>query len=397
MDALFWRADDFHGEMCVADAFSVLCRRWMSGAFSSAGGLSNIMRSVFAASFAGLVVMALCDGAAAGPVAATVPPAIAAEYVRPHERVDIGGGRKMNLFCMGSSGRTVIFDSGLSDWSSIWALVQPGVAARARACTYDRAGMGYSDPSDAPRAPIAIVEDLHKLIRAAKIATPVVLVGHSLGGFNMKLYAALYPDDVAGLVLVDPAEERTYARTRSLLRAKFGAALAAELELSDLNDVSGAIARYDGCAAAAHVHDLDPASTLYKHCTDPVRPPLGPQIAAERQKIQVKKAYQDTQASELANSVYGDARSDGAYAALFSGHALGNKPLIVLTHSIYDPKDRMSAANFFAWNAVHEQTAALSTQGVNRIVPETHHNIEVDRPQAIVDAVNEVLGNVAEK
>jgi pimeloyl-ACP methyl ester carboxylesterase len=337
--------------------------------------------------------------AASPPPAATptVSPVIAAQYVHPHQLVDIGEGRKMNLFCMGQGSPTVVFDSGLSDWSSIWALVQPGVAAHARACTYDRAGMGYSSPSNEPRSPIAIVEDLHTLIRTAKIDTPVVLVGHSLGGFNMKLYAALYPEEVAGLVLVDPSEDRAYARMRGALRAKFGQAITARLELIDLTELSQAVSNYNGCATAARVRDLDPASDLYKHCTDPVRPPLGPAIATERQKIQVKRAYQDAQASELANSVYGDTRSDDAYAALFSGHALGNKPLIVLTHSIYNSKDPLAPADFFAWNALHDQTARLSTRGVNRIVPQTHHNIEVDRPQAIIDAVDEVLREIVAK
>jgi hypothetical protein len=184
---------------------------------------------------------------------------------------------------------------------------------------------------------------------------------------------------------------------RDTLRAKFGAALAARLELADLTSLSQAVAHYDGCAAAARVHDLDPASDLYKHCTDPVRAPLGPDIAAERRKLQVKRAYQDAQASELANSVYGDSRCDDAYAMLFSRHALGRKPLIVLTHSIYDSKDPLGAADLFAWSALHEQTAALSTRGVNRMVPETQHNIEVDRPQAIVDAVIEVLNEIKSK
>jgi pimeloyl-ACP methyl ester carboxylesterase len=251
--------------------------------------------------------------------------------------------------------------------------------------------MGYSDPSDQPRSPIAIVEDLHKLLRAAKITTPVILVGHSLGGFNMKLYAVLYPAEVSGLVLVDPAEERIFARTRSALRARYGNVLTAKLELQSLTGRSHAVSEYENCAAATRRHDLDPASDLYKECSDPVRPPLGSLIAAERQKLQVKSAYQSAQASEFAYSVNADSRPDEVYAALFSGRALGDKPLIVLTHSIFDPDDPLEAASLFAGNLAHQQTAALSTRGVNRVVPGTHHNIEIDRPQAVIEAIDEVL------
>jgi hypothetical protein len=69
----------------------------------------------------------------------------------------------------------------------------------------------------------------------------------------------------------------------------------------------------------------------------------------------------------------------------------GDKPLIVLTHSIVDPNDPLDAASLFAGDMAHRQTAALSTRGVNRIVPGTHHNIEIDRPQAVIEAIDEVL------
>jgi pimeloyl-ACP methyl ester carboxylesterase len=326
-----------------------------------------------------------------------IPPATAAQYVHPHDRIDIDHGRKLNLFCMGKGSPTVIFDAGGSDWSVIWALVQPGVATHTRACAYDRAGMGYSDPSDEPRSPIAIVEDLNKLIHAAKITSPVVLVGHSLGGFNMKLYAALHPDEVAGLVLVDPTEDRLAARTRNAIRAKYGAAIAAELELPNAPGVTQFVSQYNDCAAAARKHDLDPHSKLYETCTDPAWQPLGPVIAAERQKIQVKRYYQDAQASEIANSVIGDPRSDAAYAMLFSGRPLGEKPLIVLGAGNDTPHSAKELASQFGLNLVHEQTAALSRRGANRIVPGAHHNIEIERPQAIVDALNEILREVPTK
>ena len=350
----------------------------------------------------GVAAMVLCSAlayAATPPADATslVSPAIEAEYVHPHRRVDIGNGRRLNLFCMGNGTQTVVFESGSGDWSSIWALVQPRVAAHARACSYDRAGMGYSDSSGDARSPMAIVDDLRKLIMAAELATPVVLVGHSSGGFDVKLYAALHPEDVAGLVLVDPAEERIFIRTRQLVRAKYGTAISATVELVSLNGVSGRESHYKDCAAAALSHDLDPKSDLNKQCTDPGYPQLGPKIAAERQRIQAQHPYQEAQASEFANGVYEDQRTDDAYASLFSGNALGAKPLIVLTHSIRDRKDPFDEAGFFAWNAVHEQTAKLSTRGVNRIVPETHHYIQIDCPQAVVDAIDVVLREVAAK
>lgn len=336
-----------------------------------------------------LTVLALAPAGAVAQTATRSDPGAA--YVQPHERIDLGDGRRLNLFCMGQGSPAVVLDSGLSDWSVIWALVQPSVARQTRACSYDRAGMGYSDPAKEPRTPIAIVEDLHKLIHNARLPTPLVLVGHSLGGFNMKLYAALYPEDVSGLVLVDPSEDRGYDRTRSFLRRRFGAAIAAKAELLDLSETTGAIEHYDECAAVARGHELDPGSEFYKSCTDPVRVPLGPAIAAERARLQVSSAYQDTQASELANSLYGDARADPAYAMLFHPGAFGSKPLIVLTHSIYDPNDPVEVASFASWNMLHEQTARLSRRGTNRIVANTHHNIEVDDPRSIATAIFEVI------
>src|SRR4051794_2740141 len=178
-----------------------------------------IRRSVCAALATFLLTTAVAS-------AAELTPELGREYARPHDTIDVGG-RHLNLFCMGSGPRTVLFDAGGSDWSDVWALVQPTVAKSARACVYDRAGLGHSDPAPLPRTPVEIAQDLHALVVAAKLQTPLVVVGHSLGGFNVKLYAALYPDEVAGLVLVDPSEERTAERARPQLRKRFGASIAA--------------------------------------------------------------------------------------------------------------------------------------------------------------------------
>jgi len=326
-----------------------------------------------------------------GPTGPTLSPEIAREYVKPHDLIDIGGGRKINLYCMGSGDRTVLFDAGGSDWSVIWSLVQPALAGDARVCTYDRAGLGYSDPSPFPRTPVAIVEDMRTLIVAAKLPTPLVLVGHSLGGFNVKLYAALYPEDVAGLVLVGPSEERSSERSRELLRSRYGAAFAARSELRDNTFGTFLMERYRRCMEAARQGPMDPKSDTYRRCSDPVRTQMGDVVAAERARIQVGQNYQLAQASEILNSIYGDERGDVIFRDLFRPGVFGDKPLIVLTHGRFDPEDPMDAAAQVTWVALHQETARLSTRGKQRTLPNTSHNIELDDPQSIVDAVREVL------
>ena len=346
------------------------------------------MKSLFSA----LAAAVLPFAAAAQPTPETL-----AQFARPHERVDIGGGRKLNLFCIGTGAQTVLFDAGGSDWSVIWGLVQPEVAKRVRACSYDRAGLGYSDSAAGPRSPMAVADDLKALIAAAKLKTPLILVGHSLGGFNVKLYAALYPEDVAGLVLVDPSEDRVAERVRTRLSRRFGASVAARVEIGDADWMRRLIAHYQNCAVEAATKDLDPASATYKRCSDPVRVPLGPAVAAERARIQVTKVYQETQASEIGNSVYADDRGDAAYRALFTPGRFGKRPMRVLTHGIYDPADPLDAASYQAYLWLHDETAALSRNGRHRVVPETSHNIEIDDPAAVVAAILEVVEEVAAK
>lgn len=360
--------------------------------------LKENMRLRFTALFSALLgLSSLSPLASADTIASPeLSSDIAKDFVHAHALIDVGGGRKMNLYCRGEGPVTVVFDSGLSDWSSIWALVQPQTATRTRACSYDRAGVGYSDPSNRPSTPSNIVDDLRQLIKAAGIPAPVVLVGHSLGGFNMKLFAATYPSEVAGLVLVDPAEERAEERARSQLSAKFGEETSQKM-FSDTEGDAAWLAHFQACTEAAKKQDLDPLSELYKGCTDPVRLPLGALIAKERQAIQVRFTYQAAQASEAANSVYGlNPLLDEHYKKIFGvKNALGKLPLIVLSHSIVDINEPFAQEAQYMLLALHEQTTALSTRGIHRIVPDTHHNIEVDRPQAIVEAINEVLNVLA--
>ena len=133
--------------------------------------------------------------------------------------VDVGG-RRLYIKCSGEArtGRpVVVMDAGMVSTSDAWSLVQPKVAQFARVCSYDRAGMGKSDRAPQPRTSQDIVNDLHNLLAQAGINPPYVLVGHSLGGMNARLYTSQYPKEVVGMVLVDSTHEDETDRMIALL------------------------------------------------------------------------------------------------------------------------------------------------------------------------------------
>jgi len=123
-------------------------------------------------------------------------------YARVGQLVDAGGFR-LNLYCMGSGSPTVVFDSGWEDWAPAWSTVQPQIASFTRACSYDRAGAGFSDPGPMPRTSVRIARELHTALHRAGIEGPYILVGNAFGGDNMRTFADLYMSEVAGLVLDD--------------------------------------------------------------------------------------------------------------------------------------------------------------------------------------------------
>jgi pimeloyl-ACP methyl ester carboxylesterase len=138
-----------------------------------------------------------------------VPPAVAsaapgdAIYTRPGQLLDAGDGARLNLTCLGQGSPTVVFDAGWSDWAPAWAVVQPRVGAFTRACSYDRAGSGFSEPGPMPRTTERIATELHTALHAGKISGPFVLVGSAYGGDHVRAFADLFPSEVAGIVLVD--------------------------------------------------------------------------------------------------------------------------------------------------------------------------------------------------
>jgi len=126
-------------------------------------------------------------------------------FPAPGRLID-AGGHKLHFYEAGSGSPAVVLESGISASSLNWRAVQTEVARVARVCSYDRAGLGWSDLCDEPCIPASLARQLHTLLHNADIAAPYILVGHSFGGLIVQAFAGLYPDETAGLVLVDPLD-----------------------------------------------------------------------------------------------------------------------------------------------------------------------------------------------
>ena len=143
-------------------------------------------------------------------------------FAKPGQLVRAEGTR-LNLYCSGSGSPAVVFDSGWEDWAPVWTIVQPEVAKWTRACSYDRAGAGFSDPGSMPRTSVQIATELHSALHAASVKGPYILVGHAFGGDMVRTFAQRYMGETAGLVLVEadvgaPVEDRVSDRIIASLR-----------------------------------------------------------------------------------------------------------------------------------------------------------------------------------
>lgn len=304
-------------------------------------------------------------------------------YTHPHRLVEVEPGRRLNLYCIGKGSPTVVFDSGLTDETDVWALVQPVIAAQTQACSYDRAGSGYSDPGQRAGTSANIVDDLHRLLSAAGIKPPYVLVGHSYGGMNVRLYADLHLNEVAGMVLIDPSEEDWVKSVWKLdLKQRTYAQYHRELETfwQGLRE----------CAAAARTGFVE-GTELYKRCVPDPDTRFSAAINAAYLKVHLSPAYQ--QATLTENLSIHDASSDELRAAW---RWYGAMPLIVLAES---PRTKLrpdeTQEHMDAVNRVHlflfDRMALQSSLGIVRVVPESGHEIQMDQPGAVNAAILEVL------
>jgi pimeloyl-ACP methyl ester carboxylesterase len=316
-------------------------------------------------------------------------------YLAPQRMVAVDGARRINLICQGAGTPTVILDSGAGGGSMFWRHVQGQIAATTQACTYDRAGYGFSDAATRPSDAANTVDDLHRLLHAAGLPTPIVYVGHSIAGLYGVLFAAKYPAAIAGAVLVDPS----FAHQDALLLAALTPAQRAAADAQaakGLEDMKTCLAlSQDGSLAA-------PQTKAARDCMDASSYPdkFSPELMQELARQWSLPPSNATALSEFSNFSLVGGKTDTDSAELDAAPAnFGDKPLIILTHGKQSPPPpgRTPAevkAGADVWNAGHDRLTTLSSHGSNTLVPDAGHYIQIDQPGVVIDAVRKVVMQV---
>jgi len=275
----------------------------------------------------------------------------------PGQLVDVGG-YQMHIDCTGRGSPTVILDSGLGGGYADWYKVQPKIAQFARVCSYDRAGIGYSESSPHSRTSKVIAEELHTLLHNAGVLPPYILACHSMGGFDVRLYASLYRSEVAGMVLVDSSHPEQKKRFPPELN---------DLDKTWLRDqefleftMSLGIPRLLGfCGSNAEVRAA--------YCN----------FHSAREEVAELKAFPESAAQAATTST------------------LGDMPLAVLTHDPGRPEPDMPEdvvqPTEQAWQQMQDELAQLSTKSTHVIAKNSGHYIQLDRPDLVIEAVRGVV------
>ena len=293
------------------------------------------------------------------------------------------GGRGLHLVESGQGQPAVIFESGISATCLNWTRVRTGVARFTQACSYDRAGLGWSDAADMPRTTAQIIADLNALVTRAGIAPPYILVGHSFGGMIVRAYAATYPDHIAGLVLVDPLSpsdwlEPSEAQKRTIAQ---GAKLARR----------GALLARVGVVRASLARLVANRRLLPKWIAK-ITSGQGESVIS-RLVGEVRKMPPETWAMVRAHWCSPDSfRALAGYLESLPGCA---KEAAALADPDTIPVTVLSAANATPTElAEREALVHRSPRGRHFVAAKSGHWIQLDEPELVVEAIREMVNRI---
>ena len=295
------------------------------------------------------------------------------KYPPSGQLIDIGGFR-LHFNCAGQGTPTVVTDAGGGAPAISWGLVPSEIAKFTRVFTYDRAGFGWSEPNlKAPRSSQQSVDELHKLLTKAKIEPPYILVGHSLGGANMRLYASQHPEDVVGLVLVDSVHEDQitpeqwknigkefwfYQALRIASRIGLVRLIGEANLLPILKNLKKDLQKYPLVVQAVF-------DTFKSHC---YRPHYWATLSSERANI--RKSFE--QLREVTS--------------------LNNLPLIILSQGSKAPE--VSDERVQRWAELQSDLTRISLDSKRIVAEKSGHLIPFDQPELVVDAVKQLVEKV---
>jgi pimeloyl-ACP methyl ester carboxylesterase len=296
----------------------------------------------------------------------------AREFPAQGRLLDVGG-RRMQIDCRGSGTPTVVFESGLDTMGSLsWSAVHDAIAATTRACAYSRAGVMWSESRTDRFEAEGEARDLHALLIAADERGPFVMVGHSLGGPYIMNFTRLFPQEVAGLVFVDASHPEQIERINQAVGKKLEGG-------EGLFKVASALS-WTGIPRLVASHT--------ENKTIPAQTKLAEDAYLSRS---LAAALQELQSLGATLATAGQVRQ------------LGERPIVVLTATKPLPPDALKSLKMTdeqgqrlktEWTAMHDEEASWSHHSRHELVPDATHYIQFDRPDVVIAAVREVVGNV---
>lgn len=292
--------------------------------------------------------------------------------------VDVGGHR-LHIFCSGPhvpGQPTVILEGGLGAPSFVWSLVQPKVADFARVCSYDRAGYAWSEPGPQPRTTRQMVDELHSLLQRRGEAPPYLLVGHSLGGQIVRVYATSYPQQVSGIILVDARHEDFFTRMPAGYQ---------QIDQNNLRDAQ----------TLKLISPFGITRMLIQNPTfgrfESYIAPLPDTVKAQARALMVHNPQ------HWATAVAEREASPESYAQARESTLPDRLPLIVLSaengvEAWKSPNMVITTEDRQTWMALQKELAELSNNSRWVIVPGGGHYIHLEQPEVVVDAIRSMLG-----
>jgi len=299
--------------------------------------------------------------------------------------MEVAPGRRLHLACVGSGSPTIVFEQGGEGWIVNWRKIQAQAAGLSRTCFYDRAGFGLSDPPKDAVTGINVTDDLQRLLRAAGVHDPIVLVGHSIGGFYATLFADRFPQQVAGLVLIEPGFDGQFAPSSARQRRREQRAMR---EGGD---------RLRACADFARRNGLSRDQT---HGCFGLPPDLTPDEASYVVQMFTRPYWYEAETNQSDNYFPTGEELDSPSwrQERLARREFGDLPLVVLTAETA-PREGVQSDKAYAestqrWKEGHQRLARRSTRGEWVQVDNSGHFIQLDQPEAVLGAIRRVLDEV---